>query len=119
MKIIISMLIILLFLVPSIIFANQVQLQWDPNIKHVDGYKMFMRTDDSNYNYSSPVWTGTDITCIIYELKENVKYFFIVRAYLKENESTNSNEVCYIPGVGECNINEGPFPPDYIKRNNN
>ena len=119
MKIIISIFILLLFLVPSIIFANQVQLQWDPVEQEIDGYKMFMRTDNSNYNYYSPVWVGTDITCIIYGLEESIKYFFIVRAYIENKISTNSNEVCYIPGFGECEIIEGPFPPDYIKRTNN
>ena len=79
--------------------AAEVTLTWDHNEPLPDGYRLFMRIDGSEYNYATPVWQGTDNTCSIDGLQPATKYFFVVRAFVKEDESGDSNEVDYKPPV--------------------
>lgn len=79
--------------------AGQVTLAWDENNPVPDGYRVFMRTAGSQYNFETPVWTGQAITCTIEGLQPTEQYYFVVRAYMGSDESGDSNEVDYKPGV--------------------
>jgi len=81
-----------------------IELAWDKN-EEVDlaGYKVFCRAEDLDYDYNAPAWLGTDPNesdpnCSI-EIPDDGKiYCFVARAFdIWDNESDNSNEVCYSP----------------------
>ncbi len=45
---------------------------------------------------SEPDWQGTDTSCTITILDDDVPYYFVARAFNElGSESDNSNEVCY------------------------
>lgn len=76
-----------------------VTLQWDANDPAPDGYRLFMRTDGANYNYDTPVWTGTATTTTVDGLLPATLYYFVVRAFMADEESGDSNEVNHMPPV--------------------
>lgn len=74
--------------------AAEISLAWDASSTPVDGYRVFCREQGENYDYTQPVWGGSALTCTIYDLDEDVTYYFVVRAYNDSGESGNSNEAC-------------------------
>ena len=82
-------------------YAAQVQIAWDPNNPSPHGYKVFKREAGKEYNYASPAWNGTSTNAFITGLEENIKYYFVVRAFIDSNESGNSNEISYTPKATE------------------
>jgi hypothetical protein len=86
----------ILFL-PNMASAVQVTLAWDANSEpELAGYRAFLRQEGQNYNFDNPAWEGTETTCTIFDLDENISYYFVVRAYNTSGlESGNSNEVVY------------------------
>lgn len=99
-----KLLLTILFLLVSVpVFGAEVTLQWDANDPIPDGYRIFQRLEDEEYNYTAPAWDGTDTTCVIQNLEPGNTYFFVVRAYQNGDESGDSNEVNFtglvpIPG---------------------
>ncbi|MBR9980895.1 MAG: fibronectin type III domain-containing protein, partial [Desulfatitalea sp.] len=87
---------ILLLIVPSIVWAAQVTLAWNPNQTRPDGYRLYQRTQGQSYNFSRPVWSGTGTTATITNLNEGTQYFFVVRAFVGSRQSGNSNEAAFI-----------------------
>lgn len=79
--------------------AASVTLQWDANDPAPDGYRLFMRTDGANYNFQTPVWEGTATTTTVDGLQQATLYYFVVRAFVADDESGDSNEVDYKPPV--------------------
>lgn len=96
----------------SFAFADTVTLEWSPNSEQdLSGYRVFHRTAESGYDYTSPTWQGTETTCKIENLMATEKYHFVVRAFDTEGyESGNSNEVAYFMGT----IPDG-LPPGKVK----
>jgi hypothetical protein len=95
--------IILLVSVSSAIGA-QVTLAWDANDPAPQGYRVFQRTAATAYDYNNPAWPtdGSDHvqpTCTITNLTDGETYYFVVRAYVGNDLSGNSNEISYtVPG---------------------
>ena len=91
----------ILFLFPQNAHAVDVTLAWDANSEDdLAGYKVFYRTEGQNYNYNDPAWEGdkTETTCTIYNLDDHTTHCFVARAFdTSDNESADSNEVCYQP----------------------
>ena len=85
----------LLVAFPLIVSAAQVTLQWDANDPDPDGYNLYQRVDGGTYDYDHPVndisITGTTYT--VGDLTQGVTYRFVVRAYVGNDESGDSNEV--------------------------
>ncbi len=82
----------------SVSQTNALTLTWDANIPEPEGYRIFMRTDNTSYDYTQPVWTGTDTTGTVSSLAYDTTYYFVVRAYDGTQESVNSEEVsCNTP----------------------
>jgi len=79
--------------------AAQVVLQWDANNPTPQGYRIFQRSENGQYNYLQPVWTGTATTTTIENLFEGVPYYFVARAFVGSDESGDSNEVMFIAPV--------------------
>lgn len=84
-----------------IVSAAQVTLRWDGNTPAPQGYMVYQRLDGQNYNYNLPVWTGAGVTCTIAGLTEGTAYFFVVHAFQGSDQSTDSNEVRYMPVASE------------------
>lgn len=81
--------------------AADVNLAWDANTEEdLAGYRVFHRQVGQEYNYESPSWEGTEITCTI--TIEGVRdYQFVARAFDEDgNESDNSNEIRKAQGPG-------------------
>ena len=82
---------------PSISGAvTQITLAWDANSEpDLEGYRLYARQTDQEYDYTSPACDGSETSCTIYDLVDPVEYCFVVRAYDTDgNESADSNEVC-------------------------
>ena len=102
--------ILFCFSVSSVFAAQQVILEWDPNIPTPQGYKAFMRIEGESYDYNNPAWTGTETTCVIENLADNQNYYFVVRAFDNESESGDSNEVSHetVPSNQNLSADAGP-----------
>jgi len=87
---------IILVLLPAFSIAAQVTMAWDPNDPTPDGYRIYQRTEGQTYDYSQPVWTGTDTTGTIDNLNLDITYYFVVQAYVGEEKSGDSNEISFL-----------------------
>ena len=92
-KVIFAVCYYLLIAFPIIAFADDVTLQWDANDPVPNGYRLFMRLDGETYDYANPIWEGEDTTHLVQSLTVGVNYHFVVRAYVGDDESGDSNEV--------------------------
>ena len=92
----ISVFLGLLIFLPAVAFAAQVTVAWDPNTPTPDGYRLYQRLDGQDYDYTEAVWEGTDTTTTIYDLADDQRYYFVVRAYTGAYESGDSNEITFI-----------------------
>ncbi len=72
-------------------------LRWDANVPAPDGYRIFSRQSDQPYDYTDAFWEGTSTSCTLTGLVEGVTYHFVVRAYVGDLESADSDEVEYTP----------------------
>ena len=75
--------------------TTEVTLAWDANDPAPDGYRIYHRTQGSSYDYSQWCWTGPGITGTVYNLNYATTYYFVVRAYVGELESADSEEVSF------------------------
>jgi hypothetical protein len=83
------------FAFPTVSYAlGQVTLQWH-NSTSCEGYYVFGREDGQDYNYTAPWWLGDNSfsACTFDNLEEGKTYYFVIRAFLGDNVSTDSNEV--------------------------
>jgi hypothetical protein len=100
----------LLVVFPIVVSAADVSLQWDASVPAPDGYRLYVRQSGEAFDYTNPVWDGTTTTQQVEDLTPGITYFFIVRAYVENEESSNSNEVEYTPsdsGSSETPDNDG------------
>jgi hypothetical protein len=79
----------------SVAIAAQVTLAWDPNFPVPDGYKLYVRAEGESYDYHFPAWSGTGTTCTIDNLADDTTHYFVVRAFVGNDESGDSNETAY------------------------
>ena len=88
--------LLLLVAFPAISHALcDVDLQWDANNPAPEGYLLFGREEGQSYDYNDPWWQGDNsfTQCTIDQLREDRTYFFVVRAYVGNDVSGDSNEV--------------------------
>ena len=93
-------LIVTVFLVvwlsPCIVGATvSVTLKLDSGDNHIiEGHKVYIREENKSYDFTKPIWQGSDSICNIDGLEKNVTYYFIAKTYDKKgNTSDNSNEI--------------------------
>ena len=79
----------------STAFSADVEFQWTPSDPTPQGYRVYARQGDQPYQYNQPAWEGDATTCSITDLGDRTDYYFVVRAYVGELESLDSNEVHY------------------------
>lgn len=95
--------LIFLILFSTTVWAEKIQLQWDPPDGPYDGVKIYQHTaapPDDVYDFTSPVAdipAGTTSAIIDVPGKPNevLKYQWVARAYKAAQQSENSNEVSY------------------------
>lgn len=83
-------------------------MQWDANAIAPDGYRLFAREKDQA-SYGTMKWEGAETSGTISDLEEGKTYYSVVRAYVGEEESGNSNEVKYT-FTEECKVIVQSFP---------
>jgi len=97
-----AILIVITFLSTSAMAAT-VHLAWDPNDPAPDGYMILIRVEGDAYNYNAPAWIGATSDCQLEGLVPGTTYYMVVRAYVGELQSGDSNEVTYTPPA-EANL---------------
>ncbi len=89
----VALLILLIFILPTMAIARDVTLAWDPSTD-ASGYRLYARERGESYAYNDPEWQGTSSQCTVTGFDEYESYYFVVRAYDSDgNESGDSNEV--------------------------
>ena len=93
---------ILLIFCADGVLSNEITLSWTRNQDPVDGYKVFSRLPDRNYDYQNPIMNLPASECssegctVSVAVPDNSDVYFVVRAYLKNGvESQDSNETLY------------------------
>ena len=88
---------------------TQVSFAWQPNSEpDLAGYRIFHRLAGGTYNYSDPVWQGSQTSCTITVANAEIRHYFVARAFDTEGlESQNSEEAC----LG-CSTDSGDTCPD-------
>ena len=86
------------FSAATLCLARDVVLEWKANVEpDVVGYEVYLRQEGQSYDYSDPDWKGPETDCTIYNLSEDIKYNFVVRAVDSEGyKSNDSREVSLI-----------------------
>lgn len=98
---IIALILLLLNGIPLTVHADcDVTFRWDANKSTPEGYQLYGREEGQYYYDDNPWWQGdsTFTQCTIDGLRENKIYFFIVKAFIGDNMSGDSNEVRYACG---------------------
>lgn len=90
-----SFVIVIALVGPMGTLAATINLQWDPNIPAPDGYRVFKREQGRPYDYGRPEWSGSTAAGVIDGLETGKTYYFVVRAYIGDQESGDSNEVSH------------------------
>jgi hypothetical protein len=85
--------LLLLLGIVSPLHAMQVSLAWDANDPVPEGYRLYQRGQGGSYDYSAPVWSGTQTSSTVANLADDTTYFFVVRAFSGTDISGDSNEV--------------------------
>jgi hypothetical protein len=75
--------------------AAKVTLAWNRTKPAPSGYKVFLRTAVTQYDYRNPEWVGSKPTTTIYNLANDTTYYFVVRSFIGDKESSDSNEVYF------------------------
>jgi len=88
---------ITLFFPKHAIASVQITLEWHPSPGlDIAGYRLFTRLEGQHYDYTNPDWEGSETECLVEIPHEELRYFFVVRAYNTAGSmSPNSAEVCY------------------------
>ena len=84
-------------LLPSLAAAAEVTLAWDPVEPEPDGYRLYMRTEGGAYDYDTALWYGQETSHIVTNVSDDMTSYFVVRAYVDDDESVDSNEVTFTP----------------------
>lgn len=100
--------IIMLGLTPNLSADCQVTLSWDPNSPTPQGYRLFQRESDSEYDYSDYSDVGSQTSYTVSGLTDDTTYCFVVRAYAGPEESGDSNEAVFNCGSGSASSGGNP-----------
>jgi hypothetical protein len=98
--------LLLLIGIPLISQADgRVTLQWESNAPRIEGYQIFCREEGQRYDYETFLWQGDNSfeQYTVDGLDEDKTYYFVVRSFIGDHVSNDSNEVCY----PDCSKNGG------------
>ena len=94
-----------LYEAPTAYADPSIPLEWSYPYPAPDGFRIYQRTEGQEYIYEEPVWEGTELTATI-PLQPATTYYWVVRAYVGNMESANSNEISFTTPEG--------LPPDAV-----
>ncbi len=103
---------VVLALIPQSASAEAVSLTltWEGSTGPGISYRLFCRSEGQAFDYENPKWEGGQTTCTI-QIEENKTCYFVVRARDElGNESSDSNEVKYLP-----DDSDGDGLPDFLE----
>ncbi|MCP4760431.1 MAG: hypothetical protein GY870_01535 [archaeon] len=86
-------LLLILLLITATTHAADIELKWDENNPTPESYSVYQTEEGTPFNYSTPAWTGSEITCTITGLDDCKVYVFVVRANACGNQSEDSNQI--------------------------
>jgi hypothetical protein len=96
MKMITTILFILFALLfATTVMAEEVKYAWDHNDPLPEGYRLFLRYGTEAYDYTAPVWQGIENSTTSIPVDKSRVFHAVVRAYVGEYESADSNEVSW------------------------
>lgn len=91
--------VIFVMLVPAISFADTAiaEFSWGPSISQPEGYRIFVREVNQEYDYQSPAAqvSGTTLTAQVTDLEVDKQYAAVCRAFAGNNMSVNSDEIIF------------------------
>ena len=64
----VALLILLIFILPTMAIARDVTLAWDPSTD-ASGYRLYARERGESYAYNDPEWQGTSSQCTVYGIR--------------------------------------------------
>jgi hypothetical protein len=79
--------------------AASVKISWAPNNPAPEGYRVFARKSNHHFDYTTPVWEGSDTACTVNGLDDNTEYFFVIQPFHGEVKGDCSSEIHYVPPV--------------------
>jgi hypothetical protein len=93
---------LLLLLTTASAFAADVTVTWDYPYEQPDSFSLYVREDGVDYDYASPVWTGTELEATIPALDPGKTYYAVCRANVGPLQSADSNEIAIrVPNAPE------------------
>jgi hypothetical protein len=103
------------FVLLTAIFASaaSVNLNWSPNNPAPEGYRVFSRKSDQQFDYNSPIWEGSESACIIEGLEDQTEYYFVIQPFDGTEVGDFSSEIHYVtPAVNapQGTLEEGESP---------
>jgi hypothetical protein len=97
----------LLALFPAVALAATVTLAWIENDPDAQSYRLFQRTDGEVFDYADWIYSGSNTSFTVNNLENGVTYFFVVRAYNAQTESSDSNEIEFTVGGSDPSSGSG------------
>lgn len=76
--------------------AAEITLTWNANDPDPDGYNLYARIEGEEFDFDNPTWSGNTKSIVMENLVDGVTYYFIVRSFRGDVESSNSNELHYM-----------------------
>ena len=81
--------------------AASVNLNWAPNNPAPEGYRVFSRKSDQQFDYNSPIWEGPGNACTIENLDDQTEYYFVIQPFDGTEQGNFSSEIHYVTPAGE------------------
>lgn len=102
--------VVFVLAITNMCFADDI-LKWD-SAGEVSGYKIYYGTSQGNYPNSVDVGNVDQYSMLKLPLENGIRYYFVVRAYIDDGESGNSNALSYI--IGSPVDTTPPFMPQGV-----
>ncbi len=95
------------FATAGFIHAGHLVISWQQADPAPEGYRIYHRMEGQTYDYTQPIWTGSDESADIKNLETEVTHYFVVRAFIDNLESEDSDEVNAIIADAKDSDNDG------------
>jgi hypothetical protein len=92
---IVALSVFLPFLTPTQSYSAVVKISWDPNTPRPSGYRVYQCLQNRSFDFTKPVWSGSQTSATLKNLQDNTSYQFVVRAYNGKVEGPASDIVTF------------------------
>ena len=98
----VGVLSLFVLLTATVATAASVNLNWTPNNPAPEGYRVFSRKSDQQFDYNSPIWEGSESACTIDGLDDQAEYYFVIQPFDGTEVGDFSSEIHYVtPAVND------------------